>query len=196
MLLTWHLSGFIRMSKRLFCWSLRKPLWLNVFAEIKPSLLFVFVFSAVMLLFVDWVSLLFLWLFFEMMLLLLLLLLFTEIGLETFSMLSTINGGLTLSWDGSIVLDELLFGEKRDGCDMVECVLGSIDSEIGLRGGKAGIGCDNTFGTITFDWMGMKLNLHEKFSKRFLVKIGTSSRSNFHCFAHFIHVDFKKLRNS
>lgn len=149
---TWHLSGFMRISKRLFCWSFRNPLWLNVLDETNPSLLLVFVFSAVMLLFVDCVSLVVLWLFFEMMLLLLLLLLFTDIGLETFSMLSTINGGLTLSWDGSMVLEELLFGEKCDWCDIVECVLGSSDSDIGLRCGNDGIGCDNTFGTITFDW--------------------------------------------
>lgn len=151
---TWHLSGFMRISNRLFCCSLRKPFWVNVFVDIKPSLLFVFVFSAVMLLLVDCVSLLPLWWFFGKMLLLLLLLLFTDIGLDIFSMLSTINGGLTLSWDGSIVLvDVLLFGEKCDWCEMVECLLGTIvDSEMGLRGGSDGIGCANTFGTITFDW--------------------------------------------
>lgn len=42
-------------------------------------------------------------------LLLLLLLLLTEIGLATCSTLSTINGGLTLSCDGSIMLEALLF---------------------------------------------------------------------------------------
>lgn len=112
LLQTWHLSGFIRISNKLFCCSLRKPFWVNVLVDIKPLLFFVFVFSAVMLLFVDCVSLSPLWWFFGKMLLLLLLLLFTDIGLDTFSMLSTINGGLTLSWDGSMVLvDVLLFGE-------------------------------------------------------------------------------------
>lgn len=154
--LTWHLSGFMSISKRLFCCSVREPFCCRLFVDIKPSLLFVFVFSAVMLLFVDCGSLLFLWMFFEMKLLLLLLLLFTEIGLATFSMLSTINGGLTLSWDGSMVLDVLLFGEKCDWCEMMEWVLGIIDAEIGLRGGNAGIECDKTFGTITFDFEDLK----------------------------------------
>lgn len=139
------------MSRRLFRCSLCIPLCGKLFDEFSPSLLFVFVFSVAVLLFVGCESLLFLWLFFEVMLLLLLLLLFIDIGLATFSMLSTIKGGLTLSCDGSIVLDELLFGEKCDWCEIVEWVLGTIDAEIGLRGGKDGIGCDKTFGTITLD---------------------------------------------
>lgn len=148
---TWHLSGFMRMSKRLLRCSFCKPFCGKLFEEFNPSLLFVLVFSVVMLLFVGCESQLLLWLCFEVMLLLLLLLLFIEIGLATFSMLSTIKGGLTLSWDGSIVLDELLFGEKCDWCEMVEWVLGTIDAEIGLRGGKDGIWCVRTFGTITLD---------------------------------------------
>lgn len=149
---TWHLSGFMRISKRLLRWSLCKPLCGKLLVGFIPSLLFVFVFSVVMLLFDGCESQLLLWLFFDVMLLLLLLLLFIDIGLETFSMLSTINGGLTLSWDGSIVLDELLFGEKCDWCEIAEWVLGTIDAEIGLRVGIDGIGCVKTFGTITLDW--------------------------------------------
>lgn len=51
---------------------------------------------------------------------------------------------------------------------MVECVLGTIEPEMGLRGGNDGIGCDKTFGTITFDWKFTEFFLLTK--KKFLVK--------------------------
>lgn len=173
----------MRMSRRLFRCSFCRPLRGKLFEGIRPSLLFVFVFSVVMLLFVDWESQLLLWLFFEVMLLLLLLLLFTDIGLATFSMLSTIKGGLLLSWDGSIVLEELLlFGEKWDWCEIVGWLPGPIDAEIGLRGGKVCIGCDKTFGTMTLDLIMKKEVCNAKnllkFNEEHELRISKYSRKN------------------
>lgn len=171
--LTWHLSGFMRISiSPLFCavrtafrWKLllgASPLllilelsvvWLLAVAELPFSCLLWFLF--------EFMS------FFVLLLLLLLLLLLTDIGLDTLSILSTISGEPMLSCDGSITLDALLFGEWCDWCEIVEWLLGMWAAAalncigIAVCGGNDavicelievannGIGCDKTLGTIT-----------------------------------------------